>query len=189
MFCKWACTVLMYLDFGSIPHKVNMAAKTIVSLRTSCERSNVEGLLGGCQVSTVCGNSHYTFKWELPCVMYQPFYSCTCRFPPETIHWSWKLSPSIFICQPVSTTQVGSTFVFLDVTMSPGSHVPPVLFLGRKWLQGSGKGGSFLSVRVWWHISLQLQLSLHCEEARNFTAKMIDEWLTAENSKGGFLEK
>lgn len=26
---------------------------------------------------TVCGNSHYTFKWELPRVMYKAFYSPT----------------------------------------------------------------------------------------------------------------
>lgn len=71
-----------------------------------------------------------------PCVMYQAFCSLTCRFPPETSHWSWKLSPSIFICQPDFTTQVGSTFVFLVVTESPGSRAPPVLFLGGRWLQG-----------------------------------------------------
>lgn len=56
-----------------------------------------EGAVREYQVSTVCGNSHYTFKWELPCFMYQAIFSLICRFPPETIHWSWKLNPSIFL--------------------------------------------------------------------------------------------
>lgn len=151
------------------------------------------GLVWDAKVSTVGGNRHFTSEWELPCVMYPAFYSLTCRFPPETIHWSWKLSPSTFICQPDSTTQVGSTFVFLVVTMSPGSLVPPVQFSGAENdCREAGTEGLTLppdfSARVRRHISLQLWLSLHREQAGDFTAKMIDEWLSAEKSQGCFQE-
>lgn len=163
--------------------------------KQSCPKGRYcgEGVSGGCKVSTVGDNRHFTSKWELPCVAYPTFYSLTCRFPPETIHWSWKLSPSTFICQPDSTTQVGSTFVFLVVTMSPGSLVPPVQFSGAENdCREAGTEGLTLppdfSARVWRHISLQLWLSLHREQAGDFTAKMIDEWLSVEKSQGCFQE-
>lgn len=191
MFCKWACTVLMYLAFGSIPHKVNMTAKTTVSQGTS---ATVSAWGWG----VVLGNAKWAQFVAGAISLSNGNYLvlCTrlsCGFPPWNHSLIMEASPSIFICQPDSTTQVGSTFVFLVVTMSPGSHVPPVLFPGWKWLQGSGNGGSYFasrfSVRVWWHISLQLQLSLHRDQAGNFTAKLIDEWLSGENPLGCFLEK
>lgn len=77
--------------------------------------------------------------------MYQAFYSLTRRFPPETIHWSSKLSPSIFICQPDSTTQ--HLFSWLSPCLQ-GGHVPPVLFPGGKWFQGSGQGGFLLCLPI-----------------------------------------
>lgn len=134
---------------------------------------------------TVCQPLH--FQMGITCVMYQAFYSLTCRFPPETIHWSSKLSPSIFICQPDSITQVGSTFVFLVVTVSPGG--PCATCSVSKEVGREGFCFAFrFPVSVWWHTSLQPQLSLHREQARDFTAKKkkkkIDEWLSAEKSQG-----
>lgn len=72
----------MHLAFGSIRHKVNMA---FVSQGTRTAASTTilgRGAVGGCQMSAVYGNSHYTFKRELPCDMYQALYPCTCIFFP-----------------------------------------------------------------------------------------------------------
>lgn len=192
MFCKWACTISLHLDFGNIPHKVNMAANTIVSRGTHSKRDDMRGGAGNAKWARIVATAITLSNGNYLVLCTRLFYSLTCRFPPETIHWSWKLSPSIFICQPESTTQVGSTFVFLVVRMSPGSRVPPVLFPCGKWLRGSGNGGPFFasgfSVGAWWHISLQLWLALHTEQAWNFTAKMIDEWLSVEYTQECYLE-
>lgn len=129
---------------------------------------------------TVCQPLH--FQMGITCVMYQAFYSLTCRFPPETIHWSSKLSPSIFICQPDSITQVGSTFVFLVVTVSPGG--PCATCSVSKEVGREGFCFAFrFPVSVWWHTSLQPQLSLHREQAGDFTAKKKKDWWVALSRK------
>lgn len=134
------------------------------------------------------------FQMGILCVTYGAFfYSLTCRFPPETTHWSWKLSPSIFICKPASTAEVSSTFVFLVVTASPGSRVPPVLFPGGERLRGSGwwwrwwggTQGLFLPPVLQAEFGGVLACSLSSQCAANNTAASQRKWLmSAESSQG-----
>lgn len=75
-----------------------------------------------------------------------------------------KISPSIFICQPESTTQAGSTFVFLVVTVSPGSHAQPVRFPGGERFQGNDNGGSLLCLVIFTECCgpLAYSINTHC---------------------------
>lgn len=59
-----------------------------------------------------------------------------------------KISPSIFIGKPESTTEAGLTFVLLVVTVSPGSHSQPVVFPGGEWFQGNDNGGALLYLKL-----------------------------------------
>lgn len=130
--------------------------------------------------------------------MYQAFYSLTRRFPPETIHWSSKLSPSIFICQPDSTTQ--HLFSWLSPCLQ-GGHVPPVLFPGGKWFQGSGQGGVFAlpSDFQWarggtWACSLNSHCTVNKsetlqQEEKKKTHKKKDWWVALSRNVPGCVFK
>lgn len=50
--------------------------------------------VGGCEVSTVCGNSHYTFKWDLPCVMYQALFLFYMQISPWNHSLIMEIKPT-----------------------------------------------------------------------------------------------
>ena len=77
----------MYPDFGSIPHKVNMAAKTIVSPGTRRERSSVgEGGGGDAERAQFVAAAITLSNGNNLVLCTRLFYSLPCRSPPETIH-------------------------------------------------------------------------------------------------------
>lgn len=178
MFCKWAFAALMYFAFRSTPHKVHMALRTTVSQGICGKHNSIGGggLLGKCLVTDSLWQQPLHPQMGITLFHVPGFLLSYMQISPWNHLLIMEIKPQHIICQPDSTTQVGSTFVFLVVTVSPGSLVPPVLFPGGKWVLGRGNGGFLhrllISSRVVWrHISLQPRLSLHCEQAADVTAK------------------
>ena len=77
----------MCLDFGSIPHKVNMAAKTIVSPGTRSERSDVGGVVGGMP-------SEHSL-WQQPFTLSNGNYLVLCTRLFTLLHADFPLKPFI----------------------------------------------------------------------------------------------
>lgn len=172
----WKCSI----------KKVNTIPETILSQRSLQQvqlhvgmgGGGFGGMPSGCQFVATAIPLQTTSNRNYLVLCTRPGY--VSPLPPATIHWSGKISPNIFICQQKSTTQAGSTFVFLVVTVSLGSRAPPVLFSGGKSFWGRVNRPFLLisSECVVWHVSTP-SLNSHCKQASRHTHTNKKGWWMA----------
>lgn len=151
----------------------------------SQQAQQYRGAAGGWQVSTVCGNSHYNFKWGALCYVAGLLLSYM-QISPRNHSLIMEIKPKHIYSPARHYHSSRLNICFLGCHHISGEPCATCSISGQKWLQGSGNGGYFFfasrfSVRVWWHISLQLQLSLHRVQARKLYSK--NDWLVALSRK------